>query len=282
MAEPLARSRTCIVSILVRLTAAHSYDAERLDDVVDYLLSQQLEDGGWNCAARGDRGKHSSFHTSVLALEALDAYQRAGGGAATDQAQARGREFFLRHQLYKSHRTGQVAIRGSTRFPQLPQWHFDILRGLEHFADAALTRTNGWATRSPSFGVPVERTGGGRRTPGIRAAPGFGWRSRVRAGGTPCEAACPGLVGRGRLSNWPRPATLGSVRDVVILGSTGSIGTQSLEVVADHTDQFRVVGLAAEARRSRCWLNKRSIPERMWWRSVDRQPSRTCNLRFTP
>jgi 1-deoxy-D-xylulose-5-phosphate reductoisomerase len=35
------------------------------------------------------------------------------------------------------------------------------------------------------------------------------------------------------------------VRDVVILGSTGSIGTQALEVVADHPDQFRVVGLAA-------------------------------------
>jgi 1-deoxy-D-xylulose-5-phosphate reductoisomerase len=41
------------------------------------------------------------------------------------------------------------------------------------------------------------------------------------------------------------PATLGPVRDVVILGSTGSIGTQALEVVADHPDQFRVVGLAA-------------------------------------
>jgi 1-deoxy-D-xylulose-5-phosphate reductoisomerase len=36
------------------------------------------------------------------------------------------------------------------------------------------------------------------------------------------------------------------VRDVVILGSTGSIGTQALEVVADHPDQFRVIGLAAE------------------------------------
>ena len=29
-----------------------------------------------------------------------------------------------------------MAIRGSTRFPQLPQWHFDVLRGLEYFADA--------------------------------------------------------------------------------------------------------------------------------------------------
>jgi hypothetical protein len=129
------RPETCIVSILVRLTATHGYEAERLDDVVSYLLGQQLDDGGWNCAARGDRNKHSSFHTSILALEALDAYQRAGGGAATEKAQARGREFFLRHQLYKSHRTGQVAIRGSTRFPQLPQWHFDVLRGLEHFAE---------------------------------------------------------------------------------------------------------------------------------------------------
>jgi 1-deoxy-D-xylulose-5-phosphate reductoisomerase len=35
------------------------------------------------------------------------------------------------------------------------------------------------------------------------------------------------------------------VRDVVILGSTGSIGTQALEVVAEHPQRFRVVGLAA-------------------------------------
>jgi len=75
--------------MLVRLTAAHGYDAERLDDVVGYLLGQQLNDGGWNCAAHGDLGKHSSFHTSILALEALDAYQRAGGRAATDAAGTR-------------------------------------------------------------------------------------------------------------------------------------------------------------------------------------------------
>jgi hypothetical protein len=126
---------TCIVSILVRLTVAHGYHAERFDELVNYLLGQQLNDGGWNCAARGDLGKHSSFHTTIQALEALHAYQQASGSASTDEAQARGQEFFLRHRLYKSHRTGQVAIRGSTRFPQLPQWHFDVLRGLEYFVD---------------------------------------------------------------------------------------------------------------------------------------------------
>jgi 1-deoxy-D-xylulose-5-phosphate reductoisomerase len=35
------------------------------------------------------------------------------------------------------------------------------------------------------------------------------------------------------------------VRDVVILGSTGSIGTQALEVIAEHPAEFRVTGLAA-------------------------------------
>ena len=32
---------------------------------------------------------------------------------------------------------------------------------------------------------------------------------------------------------------------VTILGSTGSIGTQALEVVSSHPDSFSVVGLAA-------------------------------------
>lgn len=35
------------------------------------------------------------------------------------------------------------------------------------------------------------------------------------------------------------------MRDVVILGSTGSIGTQALDVIARNPDRFRVVGLAA-------------------------------------
>src|SRR3954451_22497011 len=35
------------------------------------------------------------------------------------------------------------------------------------------------------------------------------------------------------------------VRELVLLGSTGSIGTQALDVVARNPDRFRVVGLGA-------------------------------------
>jgi 1-deoxy-D-xylulose-5-phosphate reductoisomerase len=39
------------------------------------------------------------------------------------------------------------------------------------------------------------------------------------------------------------------VRDVIILGSTGSIGVQALDVIAANPELFRVVGLAAGTRR---------------------------------
>jgi len=35
------------------------------------------------------------------------------------------------------------------------------------------------------------------------------------------------------------------VKAITLLGSTGSIGTQTLDIVAQHPDQFRIVGLAA-------------------------------------
>ena len=39
-------------------------------------------------------------------------------------------------------------------------------------------------------------------------------------------------------------------RDVIILGSTGSIGTQALDVIGRNRDRFRVVGLAAGGRQA--------------------------------
>ncbi|MEV0714434.1 hypothetical protein [Asanoa sp. NPDC050611] len=116
--------------MFARISYTFGYRTARVDDALAFLLDQQQTDGGWNCAARGDRSKHSSFHTTVMALEALTA-----AGAADTTAVRRGLDFFLNHRLYRSHRTGEVAIRASTRFPAFPEWHFDVLRGLELFAD---------------------------------------------------------------------------------------------------------------------------------------------------
>ena len=51
---------------------------------------------------------------------------------------------------------------------------------------------------------------------------------------------------RRRRTDWVgRMVRVSSRRDVVILGSTGSIGTQALDVVRANPDRFRVVGLTA-------------------------------------
>lgn len=128
---------TCIAGILVQLTSGFGYAAEDLDALVEHLLSRQQADGGWNCAKPPDLNRHSSFHTTILALEALEAY---AGVHDVREASRRGREFFLQHRLYQSHRTGAVVIRASLRFPAFPEWHFDVLRGLEHFARAGADR----------------------------------------------------------------------------------------------------------------------------------------------
>src|SRR4051812_34229148 len=43
----------------------------------------------------------------------------------------------------------------------------------------------------------------------------------------------------------PHESRLVGMKRVVVLGSTGSIGTQTLDVIAQHPDDLRVVGLAA-------------------------------------
>ncbi len=150
---------TCVVAMLLRLTAGFAYPAERLDDLVADLLEQQNDDGGWNCRSRTDRGQHSSFHTSIQALEALLAYERSGGHLETGPSQQRGRDFFLAHRLYRSHRTGAVALRSSTRMPAFPEWHFDVLRGLEHWVAAD-------APRDDRLGEAVEVLRHARRADG--------------------------------------------------------------------------------------------------------------------
>ncbi len=53
----------------------------------------------------------------------------------------------------------------------------------------------------------------------------------------------------------------GGMREVVVLGSTGSVGVQALQVAAAHPDQLRVVALAAGGDRARVELLARQALE---------------------
>jgi hypothetical protein len=126
---------TCEAGMAVLLSAGLGYlgGEPQIERAVQWLLGEQLDDGGWNCEARRTGSRHGSFHTSVSALDALTEYRKAGGQQEVDAAVVRGQEFFLAHRLYRSHRTGEPAKPAFQRYPFPPQWHFDVMRGLEHF-----------------------------------------------------------------------------------------------------------------------------------------------------
>jgi hypothetical protein len=116
-----------------------------VDSLAAHLIARQMRDGGWNCRATpgyGGNATHGSFHTTIIALEALLEYERFRPCRAREsrQAQSRGREFLLVHSLFRSHRTGRIVKPEMLRFVFPPRWHYDVLRGLDHFQDAAAPR----------------------------------------------------------------------------------------------------------------------------------------------
>ena len=129
----------CINGMVLSVCSYFDIDDPRIASIAELMASVSLADGGWNCEDR--RGAtHSSFHTTIAALEGLLAWRGRSGDTSVDAAIARGHEFLLTHRMFRSHRTGEVINQAWTRpwFP--PRWHYDILRGLDHLQDAAADR----------------------------------------------------------------------------------------------------------------------------------------------
>ncbi len=127
----------CVTSMYLTLARYFGHHDARVERAHRWLLANQLTDGGWNCRNVRFGDRHSSFHTTILALEALAETAKHGIDDEIAPALARGREFLLDHRLYRSHRTGTVVSAAFVRLSFPPRWHYDLLRGLEHFQETA-------------------------------------------------------------------------------------------------------------------------------------------------
>jgi hypothetical protein len=108
-----------------------------LDALADRLLSEQLDDGGWNCEA--PKSRCSSFHTTICVLEGLLEYERAGRtSAAVTQARTRAEDYLLERRMFRSLRTGEVIDKRWLRFTYPTHWHYDVLRGLDYLRNAGI------------------------------------------------------------------------------------------------------------------------------------------------
>jgi hypothetical protein len=104
-------------------------------------------------------------------LAALAAHECRSSAVDVGAALAAGREFLLERALFRSRRTGEVVDPAYLRFPFPPQWHYDVLRGLEHLAAAG--------PPDPRAEEAVERVRAARSADGTwrrhRPYPGRSW-----------------------------------------------------------------------------------------------------------
>ena len=120
-----------------RILAAGAYFGEGSDRLVDRLLSEQLEDGGWNCEA--PPSTRSSFHSTICVLEGLLEYKKARGGAtAVTDARIRRQDYLLDRRMLRSLTSGEVIDRRWLRFSFPTIWHYDALRGLDYLRSAGV------------------------------------------------------------------------------------------------------------------------------------------------
>jgi hypothetical protein len=127
-------SETCVNGMMLTLLSYFRSPDERVHAVAEFLLKEQMADGGWNCQrVRG--ATHASFHTTISVLEGMYEYGQAypKQAATLEKAIKKAHEFLLIHHLYKSHRTGKIVDPAMTRMYFPPRWHYDFLRALDYF-----------------------------------------------------------------------------------------------------------------------------------------------------
>jgi hypothetical protein len=116
--------------------AIGAYFGQDVRGIVDRLLAEQMDDGGWNCEQENGSSR-GSFETTLNVLEGLLEYERAiGPDPDVAAARARGQEYLLDRGLLRRVSTGELGQQRwlSIGFPN--GWHYDVVRVLDYLRDA--------------------------------------------------------------------------------------------------------------------------------------------------
>jgi hypothetical protein len=120
-----------------RILGIGAYFKKPNNALAKQLLSEQLEDGGWNCEA--PKSRRSSFNTTICVIEGLLEYERAGRkSAAITKARKKAENYLLERQMFRSLRPGEVIDKRWLRFSFPTFWHYDVLRGLDYLRSAEI------------------------------------------------------------------------------------------------------------------------------------------------
>lgn len=128
------RADVCINGMFLAYACYFGADPRELESVVDFILGQQLGDGGFNCHSNRSGARISSVHTTASVIDGFAEYLGTGytrRAAEVTAAVAAASEALLDRRLYQRHGDGQPIRAELVRLHHPARWHFDVLRGLE-------------------------------------------------------------------------------------------------------------------------------------------------------
>ncbi len=129
-------SDVCLNGMALNFASYFRAAEGQLKSIIDFMLSQRMPDGGFNCMKNRSGAVHSSLHSTLSVLEGLTEYQKNGNSYRIDEVDSvcrSGLEFILKHQLFLSDRTGKVIKPGFLKLCYPCRWYYDILKALDYF-----------------------------------------------------------------------------------------------------------------------------------------------------
>jgi hypothetical protein len=140
-AVTIKHSDVCVNGMFLNYACYFKVRRAPLHSIVDFVISQQMSDGGFNCRFNQSGAVHSSMHSTISLLEGILEYARNGYTyrlAELTQIVADAREFILQHRLFRSDHTGQIIDKRYLMLSYPSRWRYDILRALDYFYSAEI------------------------------------------------------------------------------------------------------------------------------------------------
>jgi hypothetical protein len=134
--ETIQNSDLCVNGMFMNYASYFKTEGRNLKSIVDFILSQHMPDGGFNCRSNRSGAVHGSLHTTLSVLEGITEYELNKYTYRLDElkkAKQSAINFILLHQLYLSDRTGKVIHKDFLKLSYPSRWKYDILRALDCF-----------------------------------------------------------------------------------------------------------------------------------------------------
>jgi hypothetical protein len=137
--RPMGANQKCDVCVngMVLNYASYFHVTQKyLKSVIDFLLTEKMKDGGFNCQSNTTGAIHSSLHTTLSVLEGILEYQKNGYKYRLEElvkAKKASHEFILMHKLFRSDKTGEVINPNFLKLYYPCRWYYDFLKALDYF-----------------------------------------------------------------------------------------------------------------------------------------------------